>query len=80
MSIQDERARAAFGHSLATEEWAVKANELAWKARRSRLHAFWSQGANCPVSAEFHKSNAERYEAMHADWVARMSDIIGGRA
>jgi hypothetical protein len=73
-----ERARAAFGQSLGSEVWAVRANELAWKARQSRLLAFQSREAGCSDPAAYHDRDAATYESMHADWVARISDIIRG--
>jgi hypothetical protein len=58
-----DRAIAAFGQSLEVEEWAVHQNELAWKARRSRLLAFKSREAGCSDPAMFHEQDAAGYEA-----------------
>jgi hypothetical protein len=54
---------AAFGQSLEVEEWAVHQNELAWKARRSRLRAFKSREAERSDPAMFHEQEKAGYEA-----------------
>lgn len=57
-----DRARVAFGQSVEMEAWAVRQNELAWRARSSRLQAFMFREAGLNSMAERHEKVAEGYE------------------
>jgi hypothetical protein len=67
----DDRARAAFGQSLDAEEFAVRSNELAWKARRSRLQAFRYREIGGSGPAAHHERAAEAFEADLQQWIDR---------
>jgi hypothetical protein len=73
----DDRARAAFGQSLRSEEWAVRANELGWRVRRSRLLAFQSRESGCSDPAAFHDRDADDYQA---DYDKHYETMFGPRS
>lgn len=71
-----DRAIAAFGQSEGSEAWAVDANEVSWRLRRSLLTAFQAREAGFEDAAAFYEREAAVYNRQHADLVKRMATMI----
>lgn len=72
----DDRARVAFGQSLQSERWAVRYNELAWKARKARLMAFEAREAGCSNAAALHEKDAASCEALMGETVTARAQVF----
>jgi hypothetical protein len=73
-TTKDDRARAVFGQSLASERFAVACNELAWRAREKRLLAFDAKENDCPHISSNYEQAAVDYERQLQDVIKRSVD------